>query len=799
MPPPTMDKYYAAVHEMIPLPSFGGSQPPAAAISQAVQPIVEIASVASKLFDSIRSSPLPPSISQDVGLPKGDEFEDFVAADAQHSTINSTIVSNNVSDASADLMNNTQNIASHAQTSVTHAPLVIGMSAFDAFGEIENSHVPSMSMMLHVADTASHSNPSFSTLDDDFSEFEGSNVTSVDVHHNAPLAADGTSGMGAILDKPAYASNIDEDEFGDFGAAQIPNYASLSVPASMSMSAAAFQQTAVALGSKRIEAPATDDFGDFGEFESETPSMEHKMKDVSPGITSHTPRVNTPLYSGQTTHDAVEDDFGDFGDYNISTPSAMRPPSPASSPPPLPGPTGFAAKVSPSGLRSLVVDHIPPPLVSLTESNSSTPPVPSALPSPLSRTNSFGLGLSGIGPSPKGTPLSSPRVSPRPSLVLTEIMNLNPVQEDIMSAVGENLFINHTQLTSLSATPEKITRPMTLQELESLANRLKDKHLYEAAYLTAAQMAYRQRLIELSEEKNKAIEADDLEKALEIKKSTNLVISFLAPLEEERKWANALQGQAGESLSDQVELIESSLSRTIGKGCKCLFILRSPLPDLMEELRFLCVGRRCVRLIITVHTTHKSLIAAWAQMATLLIAMLDAAIRDQIQGFRALCPADQTEVKNSARMQSYIEGIIGLAELGMHVAASMLNTLSPSRDAETLETSALTILLEVSKLWNVHSDVLALHDRGMLLKELGVDLPLGTNVLYCNLTLRPMGIMSSTGELLPLPGYSTKVMRMTVVDTPRGDAHYMSVAIQFYKRHISPNLPEIDCPFHGYL
>jgi len=340
---------------------------------------------------------------------------------------------------------------------------------------------------------------------------------------------------------------------------------------------------------------------------------------------------------------------------------------------------------------------------------------------------------------------------------------------------------------------------MNVRELEQLAVGLQAKNQFEAGYAAAVQMTYRRRMQELAEEKNRAIEEDDLEKALELKKATNALQGSLVSVEEEKKWSSALSGPDGESLAEMVELIETAFSRTLGKGCKCLFILRSPCTDLADELRFSCLGKRCIRLIITVHTTHAALLPAWSKMAAVITDMLHKALSNQIQTFKRLCAADKAEVKSSQRMKVFVTGIAAIAETGLHVAASLLNTLSATEEADALELAAYAVLREVQGLWGVGSDLLDLQDKGRVLKESGIDVPLGAPVIYCNLTLRPIGVFNSCGAIVPLPGHGDKVTKIVIVDSPRGDAHYMASALQFYKRNISPNLPEIDCPFPGFI
>ena len=106
--------------------------------------------------------------------------------------------------------------------------------------------------------------------------------------------------------------------------------------------------------------------------------------------------------------------------------------------------------------------------------------------------------------------------------------------------------------------------------------------------------------------------------------------------------------------------------------------------------------------------------------------------------------------------------------------------------------AANSMLEWADKCIGVRSDILTLQMQGRLLKESGIDVPLDANVIYCNLTLRPLGILdpSGSGEILPLSGHADISSDIMAVEMPQGEAYYLASAVRFYETNISPNLPE---------
>ena len=832
--PPTMDKYYASVNDLIPLPSLdedhvthAGKQMEMSHVIDAEQVPPALATPLTAVVQLFKSIDDPSPIDENAD---DDDFDDFVTPDQPAATsaaaAAAAIATHADEDdfddfvtsdqpASAEPLSNAISMELPAANSMggMHMPVIVGMSAFDSFGDLENAPVVSLPPMSMIAPT-NVLNKAEDGEDDDFGEFGDhdsekiSNSTSAAAPALALAFAAAAADDFGDFDSPAVAKSItqvptlsqsvgkgytnDEDDFGNFGSADVD--LKIAVPSSI------LAVNLKPLGEAAGAAADDNDFGDFGDFEELPTPTQHTAPAVSSAasIRNIDTESRPSLVSSQTSNDNT-DDFGDFGGFDedlttaaaatttadseasLSIGVAFAPPSPKSAPPPLPA-------------------TLPSP----RHSWSSPPPLPQ-----ISPRNSFG-GVPGLGPSPMASPAASPRnsinmsspfdvlhssASPRNSFNLSSPNNSNNAVASIFDGNAASSPISSSPGTAADGTD----RPMNVSELEQLTLGLKEKNRYEAGYATAAQMAYRRRMQVLLAEKNKAIEDDDLETAIEIKKATNMITGLLASVEEEKKWISVLRESDGEALAEMVELVETAFSRTLGKGCKCLFILRSPLPDLADEMRFLYLSKRCIRLIITVYTTHAPLLPAWSKMAEVITKMLQKALINQIQAFKELCAADQAEVKSSQRMNVFVSGIIAIAETGLHIAASLLNTLSITEEAEILEAAAYSVLNEVQQLWGSRSDLLDLQDQGRVLKESGIDVPLDATIIYCNLTLRPLGVLSTAGEIVPLPGHGKKVTKIVIVDTPRGDAHYMANAVQFYKRNISPNLPEIDCPFPGFI
>jgi len=765
--PPTMDQYYASVRDVLPLPAFGDEH--AKAPSLPTPP-----SVAVQIFKSVDDAEMPRSEGSD-----DEDFDDFVAPDQPAVVpVPTAIPPSNITSIKPLKATNAPGM---------HMPVIIGMSAFDTFGDLEDAPVVALQpLSLLEAMTTMIQKPD---EDEEFGEFGDHDSEKIPNTSSAPAPARPIEDddFGDFNSSPR-SNGDDNDEFGNFGSADTELKINISAPI-LAVKLATLPVITASGSNDNLDA-----FGDFGDFEESTAQTQHIVPVVNNPIIGSMDIGSMPsLVSGQTSSDDT-DDFGDFGGFD----ETFAPPSPKNAPPPLPD--GILPVPFRNG--SIPNNNILSPRHSFG-GMPSPPPLPQHSP-----RNSFG-GVPGLGPSPMTTPLSSPRnsinlsspfdllslgASPRNSLTLS-----SPNNNDAISSLFDGLNSASPVSPNPGTAADGKERPMNIRELEKLAVGLKEKNQLEAGYAAAAQMAYRRRMKELAEDKVRAIEDDDLETALNIKKSTNVLAGLLAPLEEEKKWVAALGEPEGESISEMVKLVETAFSRTLGKGCKCLYILRSPFSDLADELRFLYLGKRCIRLIITVHTTHAALLPAWSKMAAVITDMLQKALGNQIQAFKELCAADKAEVKSSQRMTVFIAGIIAIAETGLHVAASLLNTLSTTEEAETLEAAAYAVLGEAQLLWGARSDLLELQSKGRVLKESGTDVPLGAPVIYCNLTLRPIGVLSAAGVIVPLPGHGEKVPKIVIVDTPRGDAHYMANALQFYKRNISPNLPEIDCPFPGFI
>jgi hypothetical protein len=373
-------------------------------------------------------------------------------------------------------------------------------------------------------------------------------------------------------------------------------------------------------------------------------------------------------------------------------------------------------------------------------------------------------------------------------------------------------------LSALSVDPNPVTTAGALDtsantssgsslstaQLAALSQTLLDRHHYEHAYLAALQMDTLQRLQSLGARKTAAVANDDLETAVQCKREIAAASAELCSPEEEQACKASAAADAGTSLAASAELLES-LDPAAGSRCRLAFLNR-PLAssDTLAETRFHLQAQRTLRLLIALRTTHAGYDQVWPGLLTSIHAQLQAGQSKQAPRFQALSPAERVQALEDERLSAYARGIVKVAELGLYLAATVLEcgpvgALQESHIdlAREMESLAHSVLLEARQLWGTGSPLAlgavgagggagsdpieVLQSQALACSARGVPVS-GSGVHYCGLTLRPVA-------------RGTVALDSQCPVTQLQGQWYLQCAVDYYRHEVAPSLPETSGVF----
>ena len=419
-----------------------------------------------------------------------------------------------------------------------------------------------------------------------------------------------------------------------------------------------------------------------------------------------------PAHSKETEEGVMEEDFGDFEEadaFQFDTPSVVVQ-KPLSIP--------FVATFSPAPLTInqnipdsrfdtmdlLSMDDPPMPSTLITSSSSSSfamdnfAPVMDAV-----FHSSFSPLESALDTRSGGTTaeIFSPSLSP--PYETFEIIHSNEKEKengrcDVKSV---NSSSSRTDLSHLCDS--------SISALEELVCTLVSKDYYEEAHCCLQKVTYLRTVDRLYKEKAEAIDSDDLETAVAIKKKLALLKTSSAGLEDESKWTAAARSvRHGESIGDLVELvgaIDPKKKTWAEKLLKGFEALTGSAPTMMTDRVSKALSvKRYLRMATAVSTTHSKHSQYWL----LLLNHVSSAVQNTsniMDAFNRLQAHDKESVLKCDKMRVFITGSLQIAELGVWVSASCMESMVHEVVAERVVAQCSVFVKAAEAIWSskVHS------------------------------------------------------------------------------------------------
>ena len=282
----------------------------------------------------------------------------------------------------------------------------------------------------------------------------------------------------------------------------------------------------------------------------------------------------------------------------------------------------------------------------------------------------------------------SPSPSPAPSPAVTHLLDLDAVS------------FNPTERSSKAA-------PLTISTLEQLAVTLTSRDYYEEAYCCLQKASLLKTTDRLNEDKMVAIDADDLEAAVTIKKKLVTLKASLAALGDESRWtAAAASKRPGESLADLVDLV-CAIDPSKRDWAQQLLLLIPPMSskrvqgqvqDIEDLVAKALSVKRSLRMAIAVSTTHTKHSQYWL----LLLNHVSSAVQNTsniMDAYNRLSGADKESVLACERMKIFIAGSLKIAELGVWVSASCVECVVHEAVAERVVVQCHAFVRAAAAMW----------------------------------------------------------------------------------------------------
>jgi hypothetical protein len=225
--------------------------------------------------------------------------------------------------------------------------------------------------------------------------------------------------------------------------------------------------------------------------------------------------------------------------------------------------------------------------------------------------------------------------------------------------------------------------------------------------------------------------------------------------------SNNVLGQAAQIYSAEF----ASLSHTARSD--------ATLGEMEERVLKSLRAKRSARLMITVRTTHTHTREAWTRLLVAACAVIEDA-GQRFEHLATLTREEQQAVAAHKRFEVYLSGLAECARLGMMVCASARESgLNLSKERNYLDACEVA---QNSLLRCKHEDTRILADLpslAALMQEAAIA-AIAPDVLYCNLTLRPVA-----------PVQSSRIDGVT----------YMTSAMELWRHLVAKELPQSEDAF----
>ena len=275
--------------------------------------------------------------------------------------------------------------------------------------------------------------------------------------------------------------------------------------------------------------------------------------------------------------------------------------------------------------------------------------------------------------------------------------------------------VTHTVATVSHSSSERSIRsaPLSISTLESLAATLIGRDYYEEAYCCLQKASLLKSIDRLNEEKTIAIDADDLEAAVSIKKNLIAQKASLAGLGDDFRWTAAAASQRpGESIADIVDLVCAIDPNKRDWAQQLLRLLPSmsskrvqgQVQDIEDLVAKALSVKRSLRMAIALSTTHTKHSHYWL----LLLNHVSSAVQNTsniMDAFNRLSGADKESVLACERMKIFIAGSLQIAELGVWVSASCVECVVHEAVAERVVVQCHAFVKAAAAMWKGDSKV----------------------------------------------------------------------------------------------
>ena len=248
----------------------------------------------------------------------------------------------------------------------------------------------------------------------------------------------------------------------------------------------------------------------------------------------------------------------------------------------------------------------------------------------------------------------------------TNIQARKVVHQSAPATANINLPPKLIELIALyKKNPEKVN--FTSSDLLIITEVLLSMNLYNQAYLCYEYSLIQSNIDTFNEKKKLAVENDDLELAVSLKKQISEESKKLLPWNQLLpSWILMVENkQIDDSLIEIVDIIES-ISEVMADKCRIKYL--SQLTNihtlsLKEKLIFYVGAKRSIRLILMILTTHIQYPDYWKIILTYIEKMLMEGL-EKLKYFEKLNIKEQNNVMSSAIMTTYLKGIVKLMEIG---------------------------------------------------------------------------------------------------------------------------------------
>ena len=296
----------------------------------------------------------------------------------------------------------------------------------------------------------------------------------------------------------------------------------------------------------------------------------------------------------------------------------------------------------------------------------------------------------------------------------------------------------------LTVEPKPEYKAQSITDLERLAVTLSVKCLYNESYACILQANTLRLIDDMNESKRKAVENDDLELALKLKKDIQEKSKYLANASDETSWINAMaSGIKGEKLQSLYELVQA-FNPSIALKFRNKYLDNIPKSNapMEERMQFYASALRSIRIITAIYTSHSDHPKMWNDSLAYISSYISSS-SNIFQSFQSLDSEDRIKVLKHDNMDTYVNGIISMAEVGLWISASCI-------EAFLDEDYVNSFIKQVTNLFDIIRKIITLDDanRNKMknineILRIGTDFAVRNHTEYCNITLRPIFIKNS--------------------------------------------------------